>query len=330
MTSYLTDPGNIAGSKTGASKFQRAGLTGESFRVPGLRVARLPSTIWFNMAMNSTRGSALLARQGWFGLLLLAVCWPLNWTLPGMRTAYLFFPLWLGYILVVDALVLARSGASLWTRSRRDFVLLFVASAPVWWLFEIVNSRTGNWEYLGTHTLTPLEYYTLCTLSFSTVMPAVFETAELARTFGWMQKFASWRPIVPTRRLCLGWLLTGATMLALTLLWPKVFYPFVWISLAMIFEPLNRRLGRRHLLEWLQHGDWRPVLALSLGALVCGFFWEMWNYWSCPKWIYHTPGAGFLHVFEMPLLGYGGYVPFGLELYGLMNFLWHRAPRLRI
>ena len=68
------------------------------------------------MGMNSTRSPASLARQGWYGLLLLAVCWPLNWTLPGMRTAYLFFPLWLGYILVVDALVLARAGTSLWMR----------------------------------------------------------------------------------------------------------------------------------------------------------------------------------------------------------------------
>lgn len=264
------------------------------------------------------------------GLLLLAVCWPLNWTLPGLRTAYLFFPLWLGYILVMDALVLARAGTSLWTRSRRDFVLLFVASAPVWWLFEMVNRRTGNWEYLNTSTLTPFEYYTLCTLSFSTVMPAVFETAELMRTLRWTALFAARKPVLPTRRLCLGLLLTGMVMLALTLLWPKFCYPFVWISLALIFEPVNRWLGRRHLLEWLQRGDWRPVLALSLGALLCGFFWEMWNYWSCPKWIYHTPGAGFWHVFEMPLLGYGGYVPFALELYGLLNFLWPRAPQLRI
>ncbi len=280
--------------------------------------------------MNSTRSPALLARRGWFGLTLLAVCWPLNWMLPGMRTAYLFLPLWLGYVLVVDALVLARAGASLWTRSRRDFVLLFVASAPVWWLFEMVNRRTGNWEYLGTAAFPPLEYYALCTLSFSTVMPAVFETAELVRTFGWMQKLVFRRAVAPTRRLCLGLLFSGAMMLALTLLWPKFFYPFVWIALALIFEPLNRRLGRRHLLEWLEHGDWRPVVALSLGALGCGFFWEMWNYWSCPQWIYHTPGANFLHIFEMPLLGYGGYVPFGLELYGLMNFLWRRAPRLQI
>jgi len=74
------------------------------------------------------------------------VCWPLNWTLPGVRTAYLFFPLWLGYILVVDALVWRRTGASLWTRSRKGFVLLFILSVPAWWLFEIINWRTGNWN----------------------------------------------------------------------------------------------------------------------------------------------------------------------------------------
>jgi hypothetical protein len=54
----------------------------------------------------------------------------------------------------------------------------------------------------------------------------------------------------------------------------------------------------------------------------------MWNYYSWPKWIYHTPGAQFLPVFEMPLLGYGGYVPFGLELFGLRNLIWKGAPRL--
>ena len=280
--------------------------------------------------MNSIRSSAWQNSRGWFGLLLVAVCWPLNWTLPGMRTAYLFFPLWLGYVLVVDALVCARSGTSLWTRSRRDFVLLFVASAPVWWMFEAVNSRTDNWKYLGANAFTPFEYYLLCTLSFSTVMPAVFETAELMRTFRWLDRFGSGTRVPVTPGVCRGLLLAGLAMLTLTLLWPRLFYPFVWISLAVIFEPLNRWLGRRHLLEWLQHGDWRPVVALSLGALVCGLFWEMWNYWSWPKWVYHTPGAQFLHVFEMPLLGYGGYVPFALELFGLMNFLWRRAPQLKI
>ncbi|HUA68403.1 MAG TPA: hypothetical protein VMA13_07620 [Candidatus Saccharimonadales bacterium] len=270
------------------------------------------------------------ASQGWMGLILLAVCWPLNWTLPGQRTAYLFFPLWLGYILFVDGLVCWRAGSSLWARSRKGFVQLFVLSVPAWWLFEFINDRTGNWEYLGADSFTSLEYYALCTLSFSTVMPAVFETAEFVRTFRWVNALRPGGRVPDIHRVCLGLLFMGLAMLTLTLLWPKFFYPFVWISLVLIFEPLNRWLGRRHFLEWLRHGDWRPVISLSLGALICGFFWEMWNYWSWPRWIYHTPGANFLHIFEMPLLGYGGYIPFALELFALKNFLWSRGPRLEL
>jgi hypothetical protein len=280
--------------------------------------------------MDAPRQRPRFAPQGRVGLLLLAVCWPLDWLLPGLRTSYLFFPLWLGYILVVDALVARRAGASLWTRSRQGFVLLFVLSVPAWWLFEAINDRTGNWEYLGTGSFTPLEYYALCTLSFSTVMPAVFETAEFVRTFRWVNSLQPRARIPDSPQVHLRFLLAGLVMLALTLLWPKFFYPFVWISLVFIFEPVNRWLGRRHFLEWLQHGDWRPVISLSLGALICGFFWEMWNFWSWPKWIYHTPGANFLHLFEMPLPGYGGYIPFALELFALKNFLWPRGPKLEL
>ena len=110
-------------------------------------------------------------RQLWIGLLLICVFWPLNWALPGLRSAFLFFPLWLGYILAVDGLVLTRSKTSMVTRSRKDFVLLFLCSAPAWWLFEVINWRTKNWEYLGGESFSGLEYFFLSSLSFSTVMP---------------------------------------------------------------------------------------------------------------------------------------------------------------
>src|SRR5262245_13943510 len=110
------------------------------------------------------RRATVLARvpQGPIGMVLIAVFWPLNWTLPGNPTAYLFFPLWLGYILLVDALVLHRSGSSLLARSPRDFILLFVLSAPAWWLFEVINWRTHNWEYLGSAIFSDVEYIVLC------------------------------------------------------------------------------------------------------------------------------------------------------------------------
>ena len=266
--------------------------------------------------------------HGSIGLILVTVCWPLNWILPGVRTAYLFFPLWLGYILVVDALVWRRTGNSLWAPSRKDFLLLFLISAPVWWLFELLNLRTANWEYLGRELFSPLQFNLLSTISFSVVVPAVFETAELIRSFGWMQRFTSGPRIPATHAVFIGLFVVGLAMLSALLVWPKIFYPFAWTSLVFILEPINYWTDRRHFLDELREGDWRTVIALSLGALMCGFFWEMWNYYSFPKWVYHIPNLGFLRIFEMPLLGYGGYVPFGLEVYALKNFLWPNGPRL--
>jgi len=109
----------------------------------------------------------------------------------------------------------------------------------------------------------------------------------------------------------------GWIMLALLLLFPQFFYPFVWISLFCLIEPLNRRFGFSSLWTFWTRGDWRPAVALGTGSLICGFFWEMWNLHSFPKWIYHIPFFGFWKVFEMPLFGYLGYLPFALELFAL-------------
>jgi hypothetical protein len=60
-------------------------------------------------------------------------------------------------------------------------------------------------------------------------------------------------------------------------------------------------------------GDWQRICRYGLAALICGFFWEMWNLHSLAKWIYFVPYVDRFHLFEMPLLGYAGYLPFGLE-----------------
>jgi hypothetical protein len=261
--------------------------------------------------------------QSWIGLTLIAVFWPLNWTLPGTPTAYFFFPLWLGYTLVIDGLVASRTGTSFLTRSRARFVLLFIVSSPGWWLFEWINHRTHNWQYLGAERFSGLEYFTLSTISFSTVMPAVFESTEFVRSFRFVERMRSWKRVAESPKARFVFLITGLAMFAMMLLWPRYCYPFVWISLALVLEAVNGSLirSRSTLLHDLNRGDWRLVLSLALGALLCGFFWEMWNFYSFPKWIYHTPGAQFLHVFEMPLLGYLGYIPFAWELFGLWTLL---------
>lgn len=262
-----------------------------------------------------------LPAQTWIGLFLIAIFWPLNWLLPGLRTHLLFFPLWLGYILTVDGLVWYRRGTSLLHRNRRAFIGLFLVSAPAWWLFEVLNWRTVNWVYLGRESFSNLSYAILATLSFSTVIPAVFETAELVSTFDWLQRLRRGPVIKPTPRVLWGFFLSGWLMLALLLIWPRYFFGFLWLSVYFILAPVNAWLGNRSLSRHTAVGDWRPAVALMFGALICGFLWELWNYYAFPKWIYQVPFVDVLHIFEMPLLGYGGYLPFALELFALYHLV---------
>ena len=259
--------------------------------------------------------------HGWLGLGLIITFWIVNWSFSGLRTHWGFFPLWLGYCLTVDALVVRRKGSSLLRRGPRAYAALFLVSAPAWWLFEVVNWRTQNWYYDGRQFFTDLEYFLLATLSFSTVMPAVFGTAELVSTFDWLKRIGDGPRIVPTRTTLLVLFAAGWLMLALLLIWPRFFFPFVWMSVYFILDPLNVWLGNSSLLRYTAVGNWRPILALWLGCLICGFFWEMWNFYSYPKWIYQVPFVDFLHAFEMPLLGYAGYLPFSLELFALYHLV---------
>lgn len=269
-------------------------------------------------------------RRFFTGLALIAVFWPANWLLPGMRTHLLFFPLWLGYALAVDGLTFHRAGDSILARSPRLFLQLFALSAPAWWIFEMLNWRLGNWEYLGRGEMGDLEYVLLASLSFSTVMPALLGTAELARTFPAIERLGPGPRIPPTRGLLMGCLAAGVAMLAAMLARPAWFYPFAWTSLVFLLEPLCVLLGRRALTSDLARGDWRPWVSLWVGGLLTGLFWELWNVHSHPKWIYHIPGVGFGKVFEMPILGYLGYLPFSMELFLLAQLVLPGARRLRL
>jgi hypothetical protein len=259
--------------------------------------------------------------HGWLGLALVAVFWPLNWGLDGIRTHWGFFPMWLGYCLTVDAITHRRTATSLLTRNRLAYVALFAASVPAWWLFELINKRTQNWIYIDDGSIGPIEHAVLASLAFSTVIPAVFGTAELVGSFRWVRRLGLGPRIAPTRSVVAGFFVAGLVMLALTLAWPRYFYPFVWLAVFFILEPINHKLGNRTLFEPISAGNWRPIVSLWTGTLICGFFWEFWNFWSFPKWIYDVPFVGFGHIFEMPVLGYGGYLPFSLEIFALYHLL---------
>ena len=108
-------------------------------------------------------------------------------------------------------------------------------------------------------------------------------------------------------------LLAAGGGLALIGIYPDYLYPLVWFAPLLIITSLQALWNRRTIFADLQGGDWRFILASAGAALICGFFWEMWNFYSLTRWEYAIPFVDRFRIFAMPLLGYGGYLPFGLE-----------------
>ncbi len=261
---------------------------------------------------------------GYAGLASIAVGWVTAWLPTHPLSAVSFILLWGGLIFTLDALNVYRSGTSLLRAHAAKFWQLFVFSTIFWWMFEGLNARVQNWHYLTDHPFglswNGLSYNIMATLCFSTVLPAVMEMAALFSTF---RLFAS--STIPETRAPRPWLivelLLGIVTLALPLAFPQYFFGLIWVGPLLILDPINGFLGRRTVIGRLYARDWRFMFRLPLATLACGFFWEMWNYWSLPKWYYTVPYVGFAKIFEMPLLGYSGYLPFGLELFALYQFL---------
>jgi len=272
-----------------------------------------------NRANAITEKKSKWPAHGTVGIILIAVFWYLNWGLQGLRTDWGFFPLWLGYCLTIDALTFRRKGDSLLKRNGLNYFFLFLFSIPVWWFFELYNMRMQNWIYDGRQYFTDLQFFILASISFAVVIPAVFGTAEFVRTFYKKEKQEPKQKIRNSTVKVV--FVSGLVFLSAVLIFPKYFYYLIWISLFFIFDPINYWLGNKNLLTFFSNKNYVLIKALSIGSLICGFFWEMWNYFSYPKWIYHLPFVNFLHVFEMPLLGYIGYIPFSFELFAIYQMM---------
>jgi len=264
---------------------------------------------------------------GWLAVLWTLVAWWLAWTRwPWMAPlqAWTFTPLWLGYIVVVNACTAMRGGASLLMERPAAFARLFPVSALFWWLFEYLNRFVQNWHYGGAGELTPLEYFVQASIPFSTVLPAVAGTHELLATIPRLSCGLERGPAVRLRHP-LAW--TGGAMglSALGLLglgwWPNLLFPLVWVAPLVLMVSVQALSGQRTIFEPLRHGDWRRVWTAALAALVCGFLWELWNWHSLAHWSYTIPYVDRFHLFAMPLLGYAGYLPFGLACLVIADYV---------
>jgi hypothetical protein len=272
----------------------------------------------------------------WLGAVLMLFFWWLMWarvTPFGDLVYYAFTPMWWGFILVLDGLTYRRSGGkSLLATKPKTLFISALVSVGGWCFFEYFDYFVlSNWYYPNGHMpeLSHATIVLLFMLAYTTVWPAIFEWYTLLKTFPKLAVRYSDGPKLPLPGKLLMW--GGLGLIVLMVFLP---YPLFWV---MWIGPLSVLAGLLICNNvWtpftaMAQGNWGPLLLVALSSLFNGFFWEVWNYGSAHPdpalqtnpnyWIYEIPYVNVIHIFaEMPLLGYFGYLPFGILVW--VFFIW--------
>jgi len=226
---------------------------------------------------------------------------------------------WYGYIFFLDWLIFRKRGESLILNHTKEFFLMLPLSVIFWLIFEAHNLLFQNWEYIGLPDNKAV-FYVGSVIAFSTILPAMFETNELLKSHGLFQIHK--KPVTFTKFRLRGEIFLGVLMILIPVFYPSQFTgPLVWLGYLFVFAPLNALLGIRGILREREEGDLQGFFTVCLSGLICGLVWEFFNFWAGAKWIYHVPFLEHIKIFEMPLLGFLGFIPFAICFFEMYRFV---------
>ena len=256
---------------------------------------------------------------GWLGLAMFLGWLPVVWMRPAWAAklqVHSFAVMGFGHVLLMDALACRRGLASVFKANARGFLLLLPTSALFWWFFEYLNRFSRNWYFINMEDYTTFEYVFCFSLGCATILPSVLTTARWLGTFRLFDDRSCMGMFRVDVRSCVARLLLAAVSLVGlvgVVFAPSVLYPFLWLSPISALVLVDVLLGVPMGLEPLRDGNWSQVWRWAVAMLICGFIWETWGFWIEVRWVYTVP---YLHRFcyaEMPLIGFAGYLPFGVE-----------------
>lgn len=288
---------------------------------------------WFGFKKNPPRPAPFPRKPlpWWFypgTLVFAAFFFIMAWPVPIFPTLahFAFVPLWWGFIVALDGLVYARSGGNSLLAKRPALVIgSAVFSIAGWSLYEVMNWFVlENWYYpfadIFPHWFTVIWFL----LSYTTVWPALFEWYTLLETSPAFMARYSQGPRI-SLGAGFGWfaLACGAVIGFFVGLSPYEFFWGVWLGPLLVFQGLLLIQKVWSPADDLARGDWTALILSALASLFNGFLWENWNWLSQAfhpsvaenpnYWVYHLPYIDVIHIYaEMPLLGFIGYLPFGV------------------
>lgn len=232
---------------------------------------------------------------------------------------------WTGLILLLDGIIKYRKGTSLLSDYPAEFVILALISIGSWAIFEGYNVLLKNWTYSGLPD-NMVERYFGYAWAFASISPAMFLVYEFLDDVIPGDNTIPDHPRLPNV-VFYPFVIYGLASLVVPLIWPSTWMtPLVWMGFAFFLDPINGRLGERSILSEFFTGRFRSMLIFFLAGLVCGLLWEFWNFWADSKWEYAVPYLGDVKLFEMPILGFLGFMPFIIECFAIYVFVRRLLP----
>ncbi len=238
---------------------------------------------------------------------------------------FTFVPLWWSFIFVLDGLVYKRNnGVSLISSKPNTVVTLSVVSTFAWFMFEYLNFFVlENWYYPHAYLLSNFGNIVWQLVSYSTVLPAIFEWYLLLMTFDKLRfRYANGFKLKFSKNLQILILISGLALAFFMGIFPFLLYPALWLSLIPITAAAMSLSNRWTIFTPIVKGNWTSVFLIAMAAFFNAFFWEFWNHGSeafrsVPAnpnyWKYAISYLDKVHLFsEMPLVGYFGYLFFGM------------------
>ena len=278
---------------------------------------------WKNGAFASAcprgRGQYGFPWWGWLGLVMFLGWLPVVWLRPGWAVklqVHSFAIMGFGHAMLMDALACRRGAVSVFKANWKGLLGLLPVSAAFWWFFEFLNRFSRNWYFINMEDYTTFEYVFCFSLGCATILPSVLTTARWLGTFPCFSDRVCegmWKVDVGSRLSRLVMAAVALVGLVGIVFIPSIAFPFLWLSPICVFVLVRGAFGERTELAALSTGNWSRLWRWAVAMLICGFVWETWGFWLQVKWVYSVP---YLHRFcyaEMPLIGFAGYLPFGIE-----------------
>lgn len=235
--------------------------------------------------------------------------------------AFAYPIVWWGLLCAIDAWNAARWGQSPMRRDWRHFFGVTIPlSALFWLLFEYLNLAYPQWSYRG-HLPGTATQVVFGFVSFATVIPIMVELQWLVGgpATGWG---VTARTRERLRRARAGSIAAGVAFAAL----PVVSDQF-WLNQAAWIAPAMAAI------PFAADEKGLPLERLSKSAvfagLAGGLLWEAINYWALTKWVY-TIHPDWYRLFEMPLAGYLGFVPFAFSALAVYAVHLRVRPRAAV